>query len=364
MFDFIPIDQYTFFYYQILLFFLIVFLLHAFILEIDDQRNTRFLRVFGYLLLIFVILYMGFRPIHKVFVDMEVYAYTFERLQENDPINVTDDYGFYAFMDISSKLMTKEFFFFVCALIYTIPLYLISKKLFKQYWFYSFLMFCISFSFWSYGTNGIRNGLATSLFILAISYHQKKYLCIGLMILSCTFHQTMLLPTFAYIITFFYNNTSKYLLAWIIAIPVSLILGNFFVNYIEMSSLGNDKVGAYFTEEISEGFSKTGFRWDFLFYSSLAVFSGWYFIYKKKFNDKFYHHLFNTFLIANAAWVLIIQVNFSNRFAYLSWFMMGLVIIYPLLKKNFFKNQNTIIAGVLLFYFSFTYILNVILIKL
>lgn len=149
MFDFIPIDQYTFFYYQILLFFLIVFLLHAFILEIDDQRNTRFLRVFGYLLLIFVILYMGFRPIHKVFVDMEVYAYTFERFQENDPINVTDDYGFYAFMDISSKLMTKEFFFFVCALIYTIPLYLISKKLFKQYWFYSFLMFCISFSFWS-----------------------------------------------------------------------------------------------------------------------------------------------------------------------------------------------------------------------
>ena len=224
-------------------------------------------------------------------------------------------------------------------------------------------MFCISFSFWAYGTNGIRNGLATSLFILAISFYKNKYVLLGLMLFSCTFHQTMFLPTIAYVITLFYNNTNKYILAWLIAIPVSLILGNFLVTYIEMSGIGVDKVGLYFTEEIDEGFSKTGFRWDFLIYSSLAVFSGWYFIYKKKFQDKFYNHLYNTFLIANTVWVLIIQVNFSNRFAYLSWFMMGLVIIYPLLKKNFFKNQNTVIAGVLLFYFSFTYLLNVILVK-
>lgn len=363
MFDFVPVEKYTFYYFQ---FFLIVTLLvvfHSFLLKMNDKKHIKFLNVFGYLSLIFTVLYIGFRPINGVFVDMTIYAYTFERFQENNPIEYEDDYGFYYFLILCTKIMTKEFFFFVCAFIYITPLFIISRKLFKQYWFYSFLMFCISLSFWSYGTNGIRNGLATSLYLLALSYHSKKYLCIGLMLFSCTFHQTMLLPTLAYIITLFYNNPTKYITAWIIAIPVSLVLGNFLVNYVELLGIGDEKVGAYFTEDISEDFSKTGFRWDFLIYSSLAVFSGWYFIYKKKFNDKLYNHLFNTFLITNAAWVLIIQVNFSNRFAYLSWFMMGLVIIYPLLKKNFFKNQNTIIAGVLLFYFSFTYVLNVILTK-
>lgn len=362
MFDFVPTEKYTFYYYQ---FFLIVTLLvffHSILLQMDDKKNIRFLNVFGFLSLFFTVLYIGFRPINGVFIDMTIYAYTFERFQNNDPIEFSEDYGFYYFMIFCTKIMTKEFFFFVCALIYTIPLYLVSKKIFKQYWFYSFLMFCISFSFWAYATNGIRNGLASSLFILALSYHKKKYLCIGLMLLSCTFHQTMLLPTLAYIITLFYNSTGKYITTWIVAIPLSLALGNFLVKYIEISGIGVEKVGLYFTEEIDEGFSKTGFRWDFLLYSSMAVFSGWYFIYKKNFEDKFFHHLYNTFLIANTVWILIIQVNYSNRFAYLSWFMMGLVIIYPLLRQNFFKNQNTVIVAVVLFYFFFTYILNVILI--
>ena len=79
MFDFIPIEKYTFFYYQILLVFLIGILLHAVILEIDDKRNIRFLNFFGCLSLVSILLYMGFRPIHSVFVDMTMYAYSFER---------------------------------------------------------------------------------------------------------------------------------------------------------------------------------------------------------------------------------------------------------------------------------------------
>ena len=98
MFDFIPIENYTFFYYQILLVFLIGILLHAVILEIDDLKNTRFLKVFGYLSLVFVLFYMGFRPIHSVFVDMTMYAYSFERYLDGNPLEETEDYGFYWFL--------------------------------------------------------------------------------------------------------------------------------------------------------------------------------------------------------------------------------------------------------------------------
>ena len=105
------------------------------------------------------------------------------------------------------------------------------------------------------------------------------------------------------------------------------------------------------------------FRWDFLLYSATGVYAGWYYIIKKNFDDTFYIRLFNIYLIANAFWVLVIRANFSNRFAYLSWFMLGVIIIYPLLKQNFLSNQHRVIGGVLIIYFAFTYLMNVILVK-
>jgi surface polysaccharide O-acyltransferase-like enzyme len=68
-------------------------------------------------------------------------------------------------------------------------------------------------------------------------------------------------------------------------------------------------------------------------------------------------------VFANAFWILVIRANFSNRFAYLSWFMMALVIIYPLLKKEMIKNQYKVLAKVMLIYFAFTFLMNVILAK-
>jgi len=97
-----------------------------------------------------------------------------------------------------------------------------------------------------------------------------------------------------------------------------------------------------------------------LFYSAFGVFAGWYFIYKKRFEDPFYNQLLNTYLICNGFWILVIRANYSNRFAYLSWFMMGLVIIYPVLKKQLFKNQHWVIGKIIFAYFLFTYLMNVI----
>ena len=91
--------------------------------------------------------------------------------------------------------------------------------------------------------------------------------------------------------------------------------------------------------------------------SSFPVFTGWYFIFKKNFNDKFYSHIFNIYLVCNAFWILIIRANFSNRFAYLSWFLMSLIIIYPFLKQQFFKKQELVIAKVTLFYYGFTFLM-------
>jgi len=363
MFDFIPIEHYTFFYYQILLVFLIGILLHAVILEIDDLRNTRFLKVFGYLSLVFVLLYMGFRPIHSVFVDMTMYAYSFERYLDGNPLEVTEDYGFYWFLEFCTKVMSVEAFFFTCALIYIIPLYILSIKWFKEYWFYAFFALVVSFSFWAYGTNGIRNGLATSLFLLALAFKDKKIVLYALLIVAISFHKTMVLPVFAFIVSSFYTKSQTYIFIWLTTILVSLAVGNFFVEYIESLGINDRRFEQYFTDEIDEAITKTGFRWDFLIYSATGVFAGWYYLFKKNFSDKLYEQLFNMYLITNAFWVLVIRANFTNRFAYLSWFMLAIIIFYPILKEQFFKQHHRMVGAVLLLYFMFTYIFNIILVK-
>lgn len=100
----------------------------------------------------------------------------------------------------------------------------------------------------------------------------------------------------------------------------------------------------------------------FLVYSATPIAIGWYFIIKKKWQDNRFEKLFKIYLVANAVWILIIQASFSNRFAYLSWFLMGVIVIYPFLKYSFSnKLRGKLIAHTLLLYFLFTYMLNVIL---
>lgn len=56
---------------------------------------------------------------------------------------------------------------------------------------------------------------------------------------------------------------------------------------------------------------------------------------------------------------MVIRSSFSNRFAYLSWFLYPVVIAYPLIESHVFGNrQNTAIACVLLLYVGFTLFMN------
>ncbi len=354
----VPLDFYFDVYINAFLFLVLFTLLHTRILKIDDPKNINFIKVAGYILLIFVILYLGQRPISgKYFGDMRTYATYYEDYQLGAPIKGTKDIFFHVYMKTCSYFLSVHMFFTICVMIYTLPLVRISKVLFKEYWYYAFFMFVVSFSFYTYGVNGIRNGAAGSLFLLGLSFKNKKLL-MGLCFLAAvSFHKTMFLPIIAYLITYFYNNPKVFLKGWLACIPLSLVLGSVWISLFASLGFGDDdRLAGYLTSQAEEGtFAYTGFRWDFLFHSSFAVFAGWYFVYKKKYQDKFYFQILNTYLICNGFWILVINANYSNRFAYLSWFMMGLVIIYPFLKERFFKSQHFMIGKVIFVYFMFTF---------
>ena len=337
---------------------MLITLFRAYQFELFDYSTVTFSKGIGSFLFLFVLFYMGTRPVNAIFQDMAVYSELYKRIQGGASMMVKKDYIFNYFMIYSAKTMDVRWFFFLCTLIYTIPCYLFSKKYGGKYWFFVFFIFVGSYMFWPFGTNGIRNGLGTSIFILGICFYDRKILMYALMALAFGMHSSVIIPIAAFAVSGIYKNPKAYLYIWLAAIPLSLVGGGFWESLFGGLGFGGDtRAEDYLTKENADKdvFAYTGFRWDFLFYSSFAAFAGWYFIFKKEITDKFYIHLWGTYMIANAFWILIIRANFSNRFAYLSWFLMAPVIAYPMLRYKLFPNQYRIVGLVLAFYYLFTY---------
>ena len=81
---------------------------------------------------------------------------------------------------------------------------------------------------------------------------------------------------------------------------------------------------------------------------------GYYSIVKKRITDNWYSVLLSTYCFANAFWVIFIRAAFSNRFAYLSWFLYPVLIAYPLFMLRIWHNQDKNIGLIIMAYVGFT----------
>lgn len=363
MFDFIPPDSYTPIHYNVLLLMVIVVLISSRAFVISEQR---ILNIFSGIAIVYIpllIIYMGFRPISgRLFGDTKNYANLYDRFIQNPDLIIEKDYMFNQFMKWCTHFMDIHTFYIVLAILYLTPVIIFSYKHYKRYWFFAFFFFLTSFSFWAYGTNGLRNGLGTGFFILGLSFYQKKWLMYPFFLLGYFMHASILIPIAAFVASGLYKNPKVYIYIWLASIPLSLIGGSTWATFFSSLGFEQDRTAGYLTDtdQYMDQFSQTGFRWDFLLYSAAPVFAGWYFIIKKKINDVFYIHIFGTYCIANAFWILVITAAFSNRFAYLSWFLMPVVVSYPFLKYKIWNDQFKQVGWITLLYFAFTYFMNVI----
>jgi len=361
MSDFIPLKFYTAIYFYFLLIVVFLSYMRSRSIAVNAKKSINANQSLSFILLIVTILYMGFRPISgRYFGDMGTYATSFKNYQKGEVNMFKEDVVFDFFMEVCSKIMSVQFFFVTCTLLYVLPLWFTCKKWFKEYAYYAFLALLISFSFWTYGTNGIRNGIATSFFLYALSKEKLPYK-IALVLLAVGIHKSMVIPAAAFGLTYLYKNPKTYFYAWLLCIPLSLVSGGFWESLF--AGFMSDKRSVYLTagNVNNDAFSSTGFRWDFVLYSAAAVYCAYFFIFKKHFSDERYNRLVSVYLTANAFWILVIRANFSNRFAYLSWFFMAIIIVYPFLTKIQVKNQHKVLGIVLVAYFGFTFLMNVIL---
>ncbi|GAB6122624.1 EpsG family protein [Dysgonomonas termitidis] len=319
--------------------------------------------IIGIIIVIVVIIYMGLRPVSSVFGDTQAYAISFHRLQLSDSqFHILNDgeWVFNTIMFWFAKNGNIHTFFLFCSTVYVGTLWWALVRIFKEDYLIPFIVAIGMFTFWSYGVNGVRNGMAASIIILAFTFRQNPVWLVILCFLGAGIHNSMYLTLAAGGVAFFAKDSKIYLSIWLACILISLISGNLFADMIAGSNLiEDDRFASYIAGDNTQSvFSNKGFRWDFLLYSSIPVAAGYYFIFKEKYTDIFYIWLFNIYLMTNAFWIIIIRASFSNRFAQISWFLMPLILIYPFFMKKFWNDQSVKIGYIVIISYSYTFYLT------
>lgn len=308
--------------------------------------------------------YLGLRPMSSEFGDMWLYARNFYG-SEGSPyhaLGIGSEWLWYNITIFCANNGLNEFeYFLLIEMGYVGFMFASAWVLCRRNLWMAMLFFFIAFSFFSYGTNGIRNGLACSIELLALSlFAEKGYkrTCgLFLMFISLGIHRSTILPSAAAIATIYIIKDTKMALRfWLMSIAVSLVAGPLVEQFF--SALGfDDRMAAYSQSSYrnSDVFSHSGFRWDFLLYSSFPTLMIWYVTKYRRFTDVTYTMIANAYLLCNGFWIMVIRASFSNRFAYLSWFIYPVVIFYPLLRMNIWKDQDRRTAIILFGYSFFTF---------
>ncbi len=315
-------------------------------------------------LCIILALWIGMRPFWMGFGDTVSYKLIFNLMKEGllqaDERSVDwiwDNMTYYC-----SQTMDVSSYFTIIAIGYFGFTYLASRVLTPNNVLASVLFIMGAFSFYTYGTNGLRNGLACSITLAAIAFlaTSRKNLIIGLLLafLAVNIHKSAIVPIASLLASIYIVKQFKWAYTfWILSIIISLVAGG--VVTAMFAGLGFDGRESYLTSFEDGKFSHTGFRWDFLIYSMMPIILGYYVIIKKGIEDRTYTILLNTYTLANAFWVMVIRANFSNRFAYLSWFMYPIVLAYPLLKLDIWgEDQGKRTAQIMLAHIGFTWFMT------
>lgn len=278
--------------------------------------------------------------------DKPRYASMFYQISRNFTSYEYRDYGWIVYNEIVSFVVsTPRGFFWITALIYVFSYYIFSRRMFSKdgiAFFVVMSMGCLGFS--NYGTNVIRSGVAIGILLFCVSSNFKLFIKILLAVVAVSVHKSMLIPIAGWIASKYINKTQMVFIIWcmFLFLSVSNVDLSFF---FESIGFIDERVDTYVDSmEEFEGSYQQGFRFDFLVYSCAPMAIYYYFSERKNIVDKFYARVFKTYLLVNAVWLLVIRMAYTDRMAYLSWFMIPFITLYPLIKyPHKFAHPQTII---------------------
>lgn len=328
------------------------------------------------ILTLFLMAYMGLRPVSHTFGDTVNYAriYKLSSGLAFFKMNFEEEW-LWEFILLTCKQsgFTVNMWFLVIEIGYLGFVFLGLRKLLHENPWMAMLFFLSAFSTFTFGVNGIRNGLACSMVIFAFAIAANRgisqlVLAGIVLVLAFGIHRTTALPIIAFFVASYLIKSPKVAIGfWVASIGLSLVLGDYFTNFF--IGLGfDDRMTSYGTsmDKYKDSFSNAGFRWDFLLYSAMPVWLTWY-ICKKVDEERalygetqeeietgvpgagriadahsmrVFYILSTTYMLANSFWVMVNKAAFSNRFAYLSWFMYPVVIAYAVIRLHIWEDQD------------------------
>ena len=287
-----------------------------------------------FLLAAIVVGFVGLRPQGTAFVDMNYYAYVYNNIYDGVASNYSGARGewlFYEFGNLCKRLGFSDTMYFLSIAVVYFGLMLVACwRLMRNNLFVAFLFCLASLSCFTYAVNGMRNGMACSVAMMAI--------CL-------LFSFKSFRSKFSILISIVAGNAIT-----------ELFVGLDFDDRMEQYANLPKEVEDMLIADQSPG--NTGFRIDFLIYSAMPVLMAWYVTVKRNFQDNVYNVIATTYVLANAFWVMVIRSEQSNRFAYLSWFLYPLVIAYPLLRMDLWEDQDRKTALILFVYVGFTFFMD------
>lgn len=347
------------------------------------------------ILTLFLMAYMGLRPVSHVFGDTVNYAWGYKLANGSAFFKIDfDKEWLWDFIMLTCKQsgFTVNMWFFIIEIGYLGFVFLGLRKLLHENPWMAMLFFLSAFSTFSFGVNGIRNGLACSMVIFAFAIAANKgvgqLIQAGIvMVLAFGIHRSTALPIIAFFVASYLIKSPKFAIGfWVASIGLSLVLGDYFTNFF--IGLGfDDRMTSYGTsmDKYKDSFSNAGFRWDFLLYSAMPVWLTWY-ICKKVDEERalygetqeeietgvpgagriadahsmrVFYILSTTYMLANSFWVMVNKAAFSNRFAYLSWFMYPVVIAYAVIRLHIWEDQDKKAGLILAAHAGFTIVMYI-----
>lgn len=299
--------------------------------------------IIGWIIVIGTALYLGNREL-DIGVDTRQYNRIFRFMEVNSwsDWDKWTDCGFYFLMWITAKFCPWNTFLTIIALIYIGGAYIGMKGLFGKMALFSLFVFVISPNFFQFSINVMRNGYAASVFAISFFYYKKPKIMYSIMAFSCLCHISMILPFVFFIIT---RNTRSIQIPFILwCVSLMLQLSGRSIGSLAQFFLAADLYDGYINGQMDMEVQSWG---SFLMYGMSPVLVAIYFIGVKKYKDRLYTHLLNTFLITQAIYVQVMNVEFALRFAYLSTFLMPYLLLYPLLKNKYWNYQLLCISFIL-----------------
>ena len=343
------------------------------------------------ILTLFLMIFMGLRPICFKFGDTINYAAGYYRLTGTAAFAIDlNEEWLWHFVEVMCKQagFTVSGWFLIIEICYLGFTFIGLRILLKENVWIAMLFFLSAFSTFTFGMNGIRNGCACSMviwaFAIAANQNFSKMALDGVVLLfAFGVHRSISLPIVAFLVASYVIKSPKWAIYfWIASIGFSLVAGGAAISFF--GGLGfDDRMTQYASSEFDDQFSQTGFRWDFLAYSAMPIWLTWYVTNKAEkeramYGDtleeaetgitgagriadahsmRVFNILATTYILANSFWVMVIKAAFSNRFAYLSWFLYPVVLAYAVIRLHIWPDQDKKAGLILALHASFTIIM-------